>query len=93
VNTEDDSAIRLTPRAKQRSATAKYVWLGFALSLLAGCSSLPPAARPGVWAAGAVVAASVLFYVGAKEDSSDPPADVGCFERIEGNRSETICPP
>jgi hypothetical protein len=68
--------------------------LVFASLWLAGCSSIPPAARPGVVAAGAVVAASVLFYVGAREDdSSDPPEDVGCFEKIEGNRSETICPP
>lgn len=61
--------------------------------MLAGCSSIPPGARPGVLAAGAVVAASVLFYVGARDDSSDPPEDVGCFERIEGNQRDTICPP
>lgn len=68
--------------------------LSLALLLLCGCSSLPPAARPGVVAAGAVVAASVLFYVGAKEDGdSEPPEDVGCFERIEGNQRQTICPP
>ena len=65
----------------------------FAFSLLAGCSSIPPAARPGVLAAGAVVGASLLFYVGAKNDSSDPPEEVGCFEKIEGSSRETICPP
>jgi hypothetical protein len=65
-----------------------------AVALLAGCSSLPPAARPGVVAAGAVVAASVLFYIGAKDDgSSAAPEDVGCFDRIEGNSRQTICPP
>lgn len=62
------------------------------LSIL-GCSSIPPAARPGVVAAGAVVGAAVLFRIGAAQDSSDPPQEVGCFERIEGNRRETICPP
>ena len=73
---------------------AKRLSLVFVFWLLAGCSSIPPAARPGVVAAGAVVAASVLFYVGAKEDgSSDPPEEVGCFERIEGNSRQTICPP
>ena len=64
-----------------------------ALSLVAGCSSIPPAARPGVLAAGAVVGASLLFYVGARNDSSDAPEEVGCFEKIEGNTRETICPP
>ena len=73
---------------------AKRLSLFYVLWLLAGCASIPPAVRPGVVAAGAVAAASVLFYVGAKEDgSSDPPEDVGCFERIEGNRRDTICPP
>lgn len=72
---------------------AKRIASVFGCVLLAGCSSIPPAARPGVLAAGAVVGASLLFYVGAKDDSSDPPEDVGCFERIEGNRRETICPP
>lgn len=65
----------------------------FASLLLAGCSSIPPAARPGVLAAGAVVGASLLFYVGAKNDSSDAPEEVGCFEKIEGSTRETICPP
>lgn len=64
-----------------------------ALWLLAGCSSVPPAARPGALAAAAVVGASLLFYVGAKRDGSNPPEDVGCFEKIEGNDRETICPP
>jgi hypothetical protein len=73
---------------------AKHLSLAFAWLVLAGCSSIPPAARPGVVAAGAVVAASVLFYVGAKEDGSgDPTEDPGCFVRIEGNSRETICPP
>jgi hypothetical protein len=73
---------------------AQRLSLAFALLLLTGCSSLPSAARPGVVAAGAVVAASVLFYMGAKEDgSSDPPEDPGCFVRIEGNSRDTICPP
>jgi hypothetical protein len=65
----------------------------FASTLLAGCANVPPAARPGVVAAGAVVAAAVLFRVGADDESSDPPKEVGCFEKIEGNRRETICPP
>jgi len=65
----------------------------FGLLLVAGCSSVPPAARPGVLAAGAVVGASLLFYVGSRNGSSDPPEEVGCFERIEGNDRETICPP
>jgi hypothetical protein len=67
--------------------------LVLAATLLAGCSSLPPAARPGVVAAGAVAAAAVLFRVGADNESSDPPQEVGCFERIEGNSRQTICPP
>jgi len=70
----------------------KHLTLAFVL-LLSGCSSVPPVARPGVGAAGAVVAASLLFYVGAKEDSSDPPEHPGCFVRIEGDRRETICRP
>ena len=65
----------------------------FVLLLLAGCASVPPAARPGVLAAGAVVGASILFYVGAKNDNSDPPEDVGCFDKIEAGNRETICPP
>jgi hypothetical protein len=73
---------------------AKRLVLVFALWYVAGCSSIPPVARPAAAAAGAVAAASVLFYVGAKEDdSSDPLEDVGCFDRIEGNRRDTICPP
>jgi hypothetical protein len=72
---------------------AKRLAVVLALSLLAGCSSIPPAARPGVWAAGAVVGASLLFYVGANDDSSEPPEDVGCFDKIEGGNRETICPP
>lgn len=72
----------------------KRLPLLFGALLLAACASIPPAARPGVVAAGAVVAASVLFYVGAREDgTSAAPEDVGCFERIEGARRETICPP
>lgn len=61
--------------------------------LLAGCSSIPPPARPGVVAAGALVGAAVLFRVGANKDSSEAPEDVGCFEKIEAGRRETICPP
>jgi hypothetical protein len=72
---------------------AKYLTLFSALLLLSGCSSIPPAAKPAAWAAGAVVGASLLFRVGAARDSSDPPQDPGCFVRIEGGRSETICPP
>jgi hypothetical protein len=71
----------------------RALYLIAASTLLAGCSSIPPAARPGVVAAGAVVAAAVLFRVGADNESSDPPKEVGCFERIEGSRRETICPP
>jgi hypothetical protein len=75
-------------------AMVKLLSLVFSLLLLSGCSSIPPAAKPGVVAAGAVVAASILFYVGAKEgDRSDPPEDVGCFEKIEGSSRQTICPP
>lgn len=72
---------------------AKRMTAVIATLLLAGCSSVPPAARPGVLAAGAVVGASLLFYVGAKNESSQPPEQVGCFEKIEGSSRETICPP
>jgi hypothetical protein len=72
---------------------AKHLTLAFAIFSLSGCSSIPPAGRPGVWAAGAVVGASLLFRAGAARDSSDPPGNPGCFVRIEGGRSETLCPP
>jgi hypothetical protein len=76
-----------------RRAMAKYLLL-LTSSLVAGCSSIPPAARPGVVAAVAVVAAPVLFYIGSKQgNKSSEPVDVGCFDRIEGDRRETICPP
>jgi hypothetical protein len=65
-----------------------------AAALIAGCSSVPPAARPAVVAAGAVVAAQVLFRIAADSDGSAPsPENVGCFEKIEGGQRETICPP
>jgi hypothetical protein len=73
------------------SLVAKTLTLTFVL-LLSGCSSNPPAARPGVVAAGAVVGAALLFRAGANKESSDPPEDPGCFVRIEGDRRETICP-
>ena len=63
------------------------------LLALSGCSSIPPAARPAVVAAGAVAGASLLFYVGEKHDSSDPPENVGCFDKIENGQVQRICPP
>jgi hypothetical protein len=75
-----------------RSLT-KRASLLLVLLFVAGCSSVPPAARPGLWAAGAVVAASILFRIGADDESSGQPEDLGCFEEIENGHSETICPP
>jgi hypothetical protein len=76
-----------TARVIQRAS------LGLVLLFVSGCSSVPPAARPGLWAAGAVVAASILFRVGAADESSGQPEDLGCFDQIENGHTETICPP
>ncbi len=70
----------------------RLAWL-FAALFVSGCSSMPQAAKPGAWVAGAVVGASLLFYLGATDESSAPPEDVGCFDKIEGNTRQTICPP
>ena len=72
---------------------SKRLSLVFAVLWLAGCSSMPQAAKPGAWVAGAVVGASLLFYLGVTDESSAPPEDVGCFDKIEGNTRQTICPP
>jgi hypothetical protein len=60
---------------------------------VSGCANIPAAARPGLWAAGAVIGASLLLYAGEKRDSSNPSSDVGCFDRIDGGHRDTICPP
>jgi hypothetical protein len=81
-----------TGAPRTRSVTQRAS-LGLVLLFVSGCSSVPPAARPGLWAAGAVVAASILFRVAGDDESSGQPDDLGCFEEIENGHTEAICPP